>query len=162
MPDPHNHREPSAEERFAQLVREKREALGWSQEELARRVSVDTGEPFHQTGITRIEKLGRGIRLGEAVVLARVLGIDLGPLARNLTDDFVEEKYILRAIAAAEKAKKDQDSTLFKVQEEMEAMTTRYVSIQNKIADTNETIENLRRTLAIVQRNSKGRSDGDR
>lgn len=58
---------------FADNVRRIRELKGWSQGELARRISKLGVEGFHQTTISRIEKGERLVRLGEARSIARAL-----------------------------------------------------------------------------------------
>lgn len=65
------------EDAFARLVREHRQEKGWSQKKLADALAT-RGLVLDPTAITRIEKEGtRSIRLGEAVLIAEVLGIDL-------------------------------------------------------------------------------------
>lgn len=163
MPDPHNQLGPSPEELFAQLVREKREDLGWSQEELAKRVSAATGQPFHQTGITRIEKLGRGIRLNEALVLARVLGIELGPLAQDLDGARGEAEAALeRALAAAETAAHEQDDTVYRLQIEMENISERHQRARDRLMETTHTVAQLRIQLEMLRESRAVKSDGDR
>lgn len=67
---------PGSEEEanFIAAVKRIREELGWSQGELAKRMSDSGWEGFHQTTISRIEKGERPVRLGEARGLAKVLG----------------------------------------------------------------------------------------
>lgn len=64
--------EVEEERRFQIAVQRQREARGWSQGELARRMSDLGWEAFHQTTISRIEKGARPVRLGEARALARI------------------------------------------------------------------------------------------
>lgn len=61
---------------FARLVRTAREQRGWSQDELARQLKA-AGTPIHQTGLHRMETGDRGVRLNEAVAIAKLLGLDL-------------------------------------------------------------------------------------
>jgi transcriptional regulator with XRE-family HTH domain len=151
MPDAHSQRHPSPEEQFARLVREKRESLGWSQEELARRVSAATGAPFHQTGITRIEKLSRSLRLNEVMVLASVLGINLGPLTVELSDDFQREQTLNNLLKLARAGLKLHQQDAYKMREEMDELTARYQEtveriegIQKEIADIEESLQEIR------------------
>lgn len=60
--------------RFGRAVRHMRDAAGLSQPELARAFAEDGGTPRDATGITRLERGSRRVGLGEAVILARVLG----------------------------------------------------------------------------------------
>lgn len=151
MPDPHNQPEPTPEERFAQLVREKREALGWSQEELARRVSAATGTTFHQTGITRIEKQARSIRLNEALVLAGVLGIELGPLAQTLNDRVRSEQNLIVTLKASQAVLENLEETAYRIRDEMEVVTARYADTMNRIQATQDNIRRVEHRLALVR-----------
>jgi transcriptional regulator with XRE-family HTH domain len=134
MPDPHNQRKPTPEERFAQVVKLKREGYRWSQEDLARNVSLATGAPFHQTGITRIESAKRGIRLNEALVLSDILGIDLTEFgygdnnpARQRADA------ILSRLRRANGVRDELNDAEFKLRVEMEALQQRYEQLLYRI-----------------------------
>lgn len=61
------------EANFANQMRERRERKGWSQTEMARRLSEE-GLKFHQTTVQRVEIGRRPLKLTEAFVIARVLG----------------------------------------------------------------------------------------
>ncbi|MHC5558292.1 helix-turn-helix domain-containing protein [Kocuria sp. U4B] len=64
-------------ENFGGNVRARREALGWSQSELARRMN-DAGWPkYSQITVARTEDSTRGTRLDEALALTYVLGTDM-------------------------------------------------------------------------------------
>lgn len=73
---------PGADEEanFIDAVKRIREELGWSQGELAKRMSDSGWDGFHQTTISRIEKGERPVRLGEARGLAKVLGAWTGQM----------------------------------------------------------------------------------
>lgn len=73
---------PGADEEanFIAAVKRIREELGWSQGELAKRMSDSGWDGFHQTTISRIEKGERPVRLGEARGLAKVLGAWTGQM----------------------------------------------------------------------------------
>jgi transcriptional regulator with XRE-family HTH domain len=58
---------------FAKNVKAARERRGWSQTELAKRLTARS-LPFHQQQVQRIEAGARPVRLNEAIVLAEVLG----------------------------------------------------------------------------------------
>lgn len=66
------------EAQFVENVQRLREAKGWSQGELARRMADEGWDGFHQTTISRIEKGQRPVRLAEARSLAVVLGSQVG------------------------------------------------------------------------------------
>ncbi len=64
---------------FASRVRQIREGLGWSQEELARRLA-EIGLRLDPTAITRIERGDRAVRIEEAVAIAQALRSPLNAL----------------------------------------------------------------------------------
>lgn len=64
---------------FGQRVRELRLARGWSQEDLAERLTA-LGFQFHQTQIGKMENGGRPIRLNEAGALAAIFEVPLPDL----------------------------------------------------------------------------------
>lgn len=68
------------EARFVESMKRIREELGWSQGELARRMSDAGWTAFHQTTISRIEKGERPVRLGEARGIASALGALVGQM----------------------------------------------------------------------------------
>lgn len=68
---------------FAENVRARREELGVSQGEIARRMARRGWDGFHQTTISRIEKYERPVRLGEAQALAEVLDTTERDLRRH-------------------------------------------------------------------------------
>ncbi len=70
------------EAHFAQNLRHQREAKGWSQGDLARRMQEVGWRNFHQTTVSRIEKGERPIRLGEAKTIASLLSVGLEQLTR--------------------------------------------------------------------------------
>lgn len=97
--------EGAPEDRFSARVRELREALGWSQAELARRVGVDS------TAITKLERRTRSVRLNEAAKLAAVLGSTVDHMTRASIDkrdltrmvkDYMGELWVISANATAE------------------------------------------------------------
>jgi transcriptional regulator with XRE-family HTH domain len=77
MPEP---RGAVEEANFIANMKELREAQGWSQGELAKRMRDAGWSGFHQTTISRIEKGERPVRLGEARGIADALGTLVGPM----------------------------------------------------------------------------------
>ncbi len=61
-------------ETFAARVREVRNRRGWSQRELAERVTA-AGRPMNASAVTKIEGGTQGVSLNDALVLAAVLGV---------------------------------------------------------------------------------------
>jgi transcriptional regulator with XRE-family HTH domain len=76
-------RRPSPGEVFGRQVRDARRAHGWSQTALAQRLTA-AGVPLNQGGVSRTEEGKRPVSLDEAVVIARILGVDLPQTLRAL------------------------------------------------------------------------------
>lgn len=74
---------------FATQMRERRIAKGWSQTELAKRITQQ-GLKFHQTTVQRIEIGERPLKLTEAMVIAVALGTRFETMIRS---DSVELAY---------------------------------------------------------------------
>lgn len=74
------------EEVFGQRLRENRTAARLSQRELAEEMQAE-GFDWHQTTVQRVETGKRSVRLSEAVVIARILGITLDLMLRPPRDD---------------------------------------------------------------------------
>lgn len=72
--------ELTPEKRLGKFVRELREARGWSQAELADRLSAE-GLDMTQVLVSRIEQNKRPVRFDEAVVISHVLGFAVGDVA---------------------------------------------------------------------------------
>jgi len=80
------------EAHFVKNMQRVREQNGWSQGELARRVSELGFSGFHQTTISRIEKAERPVRLSEARGIADALGKPVDELlATPESEALVEE-----------------------------------------------------------------------
>lgn len=62
---------------FGGNVRARREAQGWSQSELARRMNDAGWAKYSQMTVARTEDNSRAVRLDEAMTLAYVLGADM-------------------------------------------------------------------------------------
>ncbi len=66
----------TAERRFAEVAQQARDRKGWSQGRVAGAMAK-RGWPWHQSTVYRVESGRQAVRLGEAVALAEILGIDL-------------------------------------------------------------------------------------
>jgi transcriptional regulator with XRE-family HTH domain len=73
---------------FGQRVREERDRRGWSQEELAKRMT-DRGIPAYASTIAKIEsgRKPRPARLGEAIVIADLFEVPVSALLGRQPDD---------------------------------------------------------------------------
>lgn len=103
----------AADERFAASVKALREERGWSQGEFATRLRDAGLDSFHPTTVARIEKGERLVRLGEARVVADVLGTLVGVMVapgreglavqalQERVNDFTEARRALEAAAGA-------------------------------------------------------------
>ncbi|MGW3347766.1 LuxR C-terminal-related transcriptional regulator [Nonomuraea rubra] len=105
--------EVGAEVIAAWRVRELRQALGWTQQDVAERLRV-FGVSLDQSSVARIESGSRLIRLSEAIAFAKVFDIDLERLisvprdaeALSMLEDRIEalENEVAEAAAAAQQA----------------------------------------------------------
>ena len=80
------HRASTDDANFAANMRFMREQRGWSQGDFARRLTQEGLDGFHQTTVSRIEKMERPVRLGEARGIARVLGTTLEEMVEAARD----------------------------------------------------------------------------
>lgn len=80
---------PSAEELAGQELKRLRTERGWSQEEVARRMT-SSGYDWHQTTVGRTESAARPLRVNEAVLLAAIFEVPitqlLVPAAMKISD----------------------------------------------------------------------------
>ncbi|MFG2056641.1 helix-turn-helix domain-containing protein [Micromonospora sp. NPDC048930] len=67
---------------LAEQLRNWRTARGWSQQDVALRMSKNFGYGWHQTTVARIEGQARPVRLNEAVALAMLFDVDLGQVLK--------------------------------------------------------------------------------
>lgn len=74
---------------FATTVRELRKARGWSQDELARRLSAN-GFAMHQTTVAKLEGGTRPTSVDEVAALAVLLGVPIGRLYDRSADTVAE------------------------------------------------------------------------
>lgn len=73
----------NVEASFGALVRERRNLLSLTQEDLRRRLLDGYGIDLSKTAMSRLEQGERPIRLNEVFALARILGIDLSTYGRK-------------------------------------------------------------------------------
>lgn len=93
-----------AEARFRESMQKLRSERGWSQGELARRMSDAGWSDWYQATVSRIEKGTRAVRLAEARGIARVLGTTVEQMASpSQTVEWLQEMWnCSRAISDAE------------------------------------------------------------
>ncbi|HET7386142.1 MAG TPA: helix-turn-helix domain-containing protein [Nocardioidaceae bacterium] len=78
-------KQESAETLFVRRMRERREAEGLTQTQLASNVSKYTGTKLDATAVTRMEKGARTVRLNEAAAIASLFGIGLDEMCTPTT-----------------------------------------------------------------------------
>src|SRR5690349_265492 len=76
----------SVDDLFAENFRRRREDRGISQAAVAEAMAK-AGFSFHQQTVGSIENGSRRVRIGEAVALAEILGIDLAVLLHPLSEN---------------------------------------------------------------------------
>ncbi|MFG1844896.1 helix-turn-helix domain-containing protein [Micromonospora carbonacea] len=85
----------SPDEIFRTRLRLRRRMMGWSQQRLTDEMAK-RGYPWHQTTVAKVEAGERRLSLGEATVLARVLGSDLESMTTPVVRDTREQLRELR------------------------------------------------------------------
>lgn len=130
------------------LMKARREDLGWSQEELSRRVTEYCGIVIHATAITRIEGGTRNLRLNEVAMLAQVLGIDMGYFGGPAGDAERLERNIRNELDLAQQLFHEKDNAVFRTQEEMASLTSRYARLMNERDRAADQVKQLEQLLA--------------
>lgn len=85
------------ERRFGRRLKDLRTAKGWTQDDLAKRMTA-AGHPLHQTTVAKIESGNRPTPVGEIAVLAAILD---APIAMMFSPDEEVEQMLLKLSAAA-------------------------------------------------------------
>jgi transcriptional regulator with XRE-family HTH domain len=97
---------------FARRLRALREAARLTQRQLAERMTV-AGYRMHQTTIAKIEAADRPVVIGEAVVFARIIGVDLAELVTEpVTRESHELQAAMQELDAAERTVAELSSTV--------------------------------------------------
>lgn len=68
-----------------------RKQMGWTQDDLAQRMS-GAGLKFYPQTVQKIETGDRRIQLGEAIEIARILGVSLGSMLASPRDNIIESR----------------------------------------------------------------------
>lgn len=112
-------REPQGvldESHFVENMQRLREQNGWSQGELARRVTELGFTGFHQTTISRIEKAERPVRLSEARGIADAFGKSLDEMLA-----VPESESLLHEIRSAVERMRNAETQLWRAADEHES-----------------------------------------
>lgn len=100
------------EANFARRMAELRAEVGMSQSELARKMADRGFESYSQMTVSRTEKGERPIRLGEARVLAEILG--------SAVDDMIRGTQLEETLRMAEKIRDDLIASMLRVAQELD------------------------------------------
>lgn len=78
-----------ADKRFGKVLKEHREHRGWTQPQMAEKLTEHGVQPMHDTTVAKIEAGTRSVRINEAVAIADLLGVPLDALLgrRSSRDD---------------------------------------------------------------------------
>jgi len=154
MPLPVNRQPPlvaSAEQLADQELKRLRNERGWSQEEVARRMTA-SGYDWHQTTVGRTESAARPLRVNEAVVLAAIFEVPitqlLVPAAMKLSDVEGEIKETEEALA---EVKKMVGEFQLKV-EQLSAIQHQAAEMYRKMTSATEGLEGRLKLLREIQR----------
>ena len=82
---------------FSKRLRAEREQRGWSQADMAERLS-DKDIPMHWTTIAKIEAGDRSVRIAEAVGIADLFEVSLDALLGRSVEPKNDERYAARAL----------------------------------------------------------------
>lgn len=164
---------------FATQMRERREAKGWSQTEMARRLAEE-GLKFHQTTVQRVEIGQRPLKLTEAMVIANVLGVKF---ERMLRGDSIEIAYneladkvkvgafdfhVHQAEMIERNTKRDEEMTqelLISYQQAVAAIPgaqvdANFVAVAEEFIRLNAALQEDTHSLALLLRATKKKFDG--
>lgn len=92
------------ETQFIENVRLHRGTRGWSQEQLAQRLTA-AGYPFRQQTVLKVENGQRPLRLGEAIALSALFGVSIDVLSgmrEETHDDDLARQIFVRQCELAE------------------------------------------------------------
>jgi transcriptional regulator with XRE-family HTH domain len=123
-----------ASRRLGQLVRQRREFKGWTQEQIARAMS-EAGFGWVQNTAFRVERGQRDVRFGEAVALAAMLNIDLMQAAGPHTFDLRQAE--ARSVELAMEQ--------VQLEEEIKTMQERLKSLKHEAATWRVHVQRLRK-----------------
>lgn len=142
------------ETQFGANVRQAREARGWTQETLARRLRDHFGLDLHQTAIARLEVGKRAITLNEAVALAQVLVLGL--------DEYVTPDVNLSPedIARYEEAVETMNGKLFAAARELAEIDERRRSKRESLDALRRAQDMTQRQIETAKRRLGARADG--
>lgn len=141
----------SAEQLAGQELKRLRNERGWSQEEVARRMTA-SGYDWHQTTVGRTESAARPLRVNEAVVLATIFEVPitqlLVPAAMKLSDVEGEIKDTEEALAEVKKMLEEFQLKM----EEFSAIQHHVTETYRKITSATEGLEGRLKLLREIQR----------
>ena len=106
-------------ELFGETVRTLRRARGWSQEDLARKMT-DAGHPMHQTTLAKLESGIRPTSVDELVALGALLNVNPRDLIRVPSEQGAE-----REVDEAMLALQEVTAEMEEIDREMEALARR-------------------------------------
>lgn len=162
---------------FAVQMSERRRAKGWSQTELAKRVT-EAGVKFHQTTVQRIESGERPLRLTEALAIAEALDAKFETMLRGdsielVYNELVEcvkagsfdfimqnadaiETRVRRSIDNARSFIQSYESAIARYDGDI-AVNAELIDVANAFIDLNELIQPHASTLASYVRSAANR-----
>lgn len=112
---------------FGENIRRLREARGWSQSELARRMQAHGWPKYSQVAVSRTEEGSRAVRLDEALAFSEILEIGLTNLITPSDEGrLVDELYLaMGRVGGARKAVKESIQKLVESCNELELAVER-------------------------------------
>ena len=131
-------------ELFGEAVRTLRRARGWSQEDLARKMT-DAGYPMHQTTLAKLESGVRPTSVDELVALGALLNVDPRDLIRVPADQGAE-----REVGEAMLALQEVTAEMEEINREMEALARRREALTPVQAERKEKYQTVAATVSAA------------
>jgi transcriptional regulator with XRE-family HTH domain len=119
---------------FGGRVKDLRGARGWTQEELAKRMSA-AGCPMHQTTVAKLERGNRPTTIGEVSVIAAIFSVRMA----TLFEDYEGQDYELLAVLASRLAALAAERV--KLTERLTSLDAEYASVEAQHRDLQQRVE---------------------
>lgn len=124
------------ERMFGVRVKDLRAARGWTQGELAKRMT-SAGYPMHQTTVAKMESGSRPTNVGEVAALAAIFGVPIGSVFS--ADDEVDQMLLRMSEATSEAAR---------LAQELVDLTKKELEVQKRLDAATEHVKTLEKIAA--------------
>jgi transcriptional regulator with XRE-family HTH domain len=123
---------------FGGRVKDLRAARGWTQEDLAQRMTA-AGHAMHQTTVAKLEGGNRPTTVGEASTIASIFGIPIGALFETYeAQDYAELATLANRLTALAADKAKLAERLTALDAEIASVQTQYDDLQQRVERNEE------------------------